>query len=266
MVSAGGEVSFAVVVPMYNEEGGAANCVRAISAALRNFSGRTLLIVVNDGSLDRTAVTLGELVTEYGELAVATHEKNRGYGSALRTGTQLALDRGFEYVVFMDSDLTNNPEVLPAFVEKMRAGCDVIKASRYAAGGRVVGVPRSKVFISRLGNRIASALYRLPLTDCTNGFRALRTSIVSRLNLKENDFASIMEELFRAKSLTSSFCEIPATLTTRKSNLRGSSFRYTPSVIIRYLKYPVLSFVGGLRRRPRATEGNLDATKGLPRM
>ena len=136
--------SVAVIIPMYNEERGAEQCVRTVKRALESLPTRTVLIVVDDGSTDATRKILETLAAE-AALVVLKHERNLGYGGALRTGARYAYSAGYDYVLFMDSDLTNDPVSLPAFLRKMREGCDVIKATRYAAGGRVVGVPSWKV-------------------------------------------------------------------------------------------------------------------------
>lgn len=237
-------LSFAVVIPMYDEQDQAERCVRLVCAALNALPARSAMIVVDDGSHDRTGEILTRLDREAPRLSVVTHPANRGYGAALRTGVARAAEMGLEYVLFMDSDLTNDPAYLPDFVARMREGYDVIKASRYVAGGRVEGVASWRRVLSMAGNGVARALYRLPLRDCTNGFRALRTSLYQQMRLQENGFPMIMEELYQAKFLARTFCEIPYTLTARSASLRPSSFAYRPSVLLQYLKYPVKAFLG----------------------
>src|SRR5436853_6431602 len=99
----------------------------------------------------------------------------------------------------MDSDLTNDPSYLRAFAERMADGADVIKASRYVAGGGTRGVPRWRSALSRVGNLTARLLFGLPVRDCTNGFRAVRTDLLSAVDLHENGFAVIMEELHQLR-------------------------------------------------------------------
>jgi len=235
-------LSFCVVIPMYNEELGAERCVRSVSDELGSAPCRTALIVVDDGSTDRTPEILHRLAGDYKKLIVLSHERNAGYGSALRTAARRAAADGFTYALFMDSDLTNDPKYIPMFVQKMLLGYDVIKASRYSKGGEVQGVPAHKVAISAIGNRIARFLFRLPISDCTNGFRALKVDLLTRMTTTEPGFPAIMEELYLAKSLSSSFCEIPFALTSRTNKQRPSSFAYRPRVFYRYLKYAVRSF------------------------
>lgn len=91
-----------------------------------------------------------------------THERNTGAGSALRTGIAWAVADGFDYAVFMDNGLTNDPKYIPRLVEKMLEGYNVIKASRYVRGGKVQGAPIHRVVISVIRNRAARFLFGLP--------------------------------------------------------------------------------------------------------
>jgi dolichol-phosphate mannosyltransferase len=228
---------------MYNEQSGAEDCIRRVCQALNGIPGRSKLLVVNDGSADETGAILERIAPAFPNLTVIHHAINSGYGAALRTGVSAACSAGFEYVLFMDSDLTNDPRDLPRFVRKMQEGYDVIKATRYSHGGGVSGVPVNRVAISALGNLIARMLFRLPLHDCTNGFRAVRMPLLARMRLTENRFPVIMEELYWSKFMTKSFAEVPVTLTDRKQNLRRTSFAYRPKVFYDYLKYPILGFL-----------------------
>ena len=231
-----------IVIPMYNEQASAEKCVKAINSSIETLESLDALIVVNDGSTDATDIVLKKLLTDYKKLTILNHNNNLGYGSALRTGTAWAINEGFDYVIFMDSDLTNDPKFLPLFIAKMQAGYDVIKASRYIKGGRQEGVPAWRSAISSVANLLASMLYQLNVRDCTNGFRAVKTQVLSQMDLQESGFEIIMEELYHAKFLDCSFCEVPYTLISRADTIRPSSFVYNLNVFYRYLKYPVKSF------------------------
>jgi dolichol-phosphate mannosyltransferase len=246
--SVAGLPSFAVIIPMFNERTGAERCVREIGKVLATLANRTSLVVVNDGSSDGTGDVLSALSPDAPFLDVVTHPVNRGYGAALVTGAARAAAQGFEYGLFMDSDLTNDPRDIPRFAEKMRDGADVIKATRFSGSGGMVGVPWQRAIVSHAGNVVARLLFRLPLRDCTNGFRAVRTSLLTRMDLKERGFAVIVEELYWCRFLATSFAEVPVTLTNAG---RASSFRYKPSVFASYLRYPWRAFLGQapVRRR-----------------
>lgn len=241
--------SFAVVIPAYNEAVGIAACVDAVHGALDALPNRTALIVVDDGSADATADVLRGLEPRYARLEIVFRGANGGYGAALRTGCVTAAEQGFDFVLFMDSDLTNDPRYLAAFADRMADGYDVIKASRYSPGGGTDGVPLARVVPSVIGNAVARVLYGLPVRDCTNGFRAARTELLVGLDLHETGFSIIMEELYRIRSTAQTYANVPIVLTSRAEHLRSSSFDYRPRAMWRYLRYPLASAVGRVRAR-----------------
>lgn len=236
--------SFAIVIPMYNEISGADACIRRVCAQLSNIPNRANLIVVDDGSKDGTKeiLTARELIDQ--KLIVVTHSQNRGYGAALRTGIRAAVENGFDYVLFMDSDLTNNPTDIPKFVAQMEQGVDVIKASRFIGDGHMEGVPWRRAIISHCGNLVARPLFRLGLRDCTNGFRAVKLAILTRMNLRESGFPIIVEELYQAKWLARTFCEVPVVLAGRGLEQRPTSFSYTLEIFRKYLTFALKASFG----------------------
>lgn len=232
-----------IVIPMYNEEVIAQKNLCVIMEYTRNLPQQTTVLVVNDCSTDKTGEIL-ELIRKSqldNHLQIISHSKNLGYGGACRTGTQYAIQNRFDYVLFMDADFTNHPKYLIEFYKKMAAGFDYIKASRYVLGGKVEGVPRWRALISIIGNGIACWLYGLKIHDCTNGFRAGRVDIYKKMQLAENKFPVIMEELYQAKFIAKTFCEVPYILTARVKG-RPTSFTYKPEVFFDYFKYALKSF------------------------
>ena len=228
---------------MYNEAAGAAECVRAVCRVLDRLPARSRLITVNDGSRDATGTILRELTASHPALEFVDHPSNKGYGAALRTGVETASRLGYDYVLFMDSDLTNAPDDVPRFLDAMNSGADVIKATRYRHGGAMRGVPWQRQIVSRTGALVARVLFHAGVSDCTNGFRAVRTSLLMRLRLQETRFPVIVEELYCCLFIADRFAEVPVVLTNRADALRPTSFSYRPSVFWRYLKYALLASV-----------------------
>jgi dolichol-phosphate mannosyltransferase len=245
-----------IIIPMYNEEAIAEKSVGSILHYAEALPFAATLLVVNDGSRDGTKRILADLQDRYDPTRFVTisHASNQGYGAALRTGIRYAVTQQFDYAVFMDSDLTNHPRYLKDFCAKILEGWDYIKATRYSKGGSVEGVPRRHRILSLVGNTVARHLYGLPLTDLTNGFRAVRVSILKEMELRENHFAVIMEELAQARLLTKSFCEIPYILTSRESG--RSRFSYSLRTCCRYLSYAVKS-----RLTPPYSKKGMDSGK-----
>jgi dolichol-phosphate mannosyltransferase len=228
--------SFCIVVPMYNERENAERCVASFHSYLAGIQAQSGIIAVDDGSSDGTGEVLKELSSRYPELMIETHKRNIGYGGANRTGFARAVREQFDYALVMDADLTQDPIYIAAFFEPMRAGVDFIKATRYDRGGRAEGVPLKRVLISWIGNRLAQVVLRCGLTDFTNGFRAIRTGFLPRLNTHENDFAVLMEEVYQARRQGATFAEVPYTLTVRDDG-STSKFNYSWKVYWTYLRY-----------------------------
>jgi glycosyltransferase involved in cell wall biosynthesis len=179
----------AIVVPALNE----APRLPALLASLpRKLPGvsRLQVIVVDDGSSDRTAET-----ARAAGARVVSHRVNLGAGAALETGTDAAIEMGAEVVVHMDADGQHSPSDLPALLAAIQAGAD------YAAGARSMKPPMPLPRI--LGNHLLSLVTRLlfkvhhPDTQC--GFRAFRASAWHALKWSAADYSFCCEILVRAQ-------------------------------------------------------------------
>lgn len=152
-----------IVIPSFNEE----NTLPALLTALRSALPDHELVVVDDGSRDRTA----EIAAKVGA-RVLRHPYNLGYGAALQTGFKYALECGAPWVVQMDADGQHLPAEVPALITALASGdCDVAIGSRFLApSGYEMGALRTA------GRKLIRALGRLAnlnLTDPTSGFQAL---------------------------------------------------------------------------------------------
>lgn len=233
-----------IIIPMYNEEAIVRQSIETILPYVQKLPYPTTLLVVDDGSRDRTAGIVKECIAQVGDtniLTILSHERNLGYGAAVRTGIRYAIEHGYDWALFMDSDLTNHPKYLKLFYAKMAQGCDYIKATRYRKGGGMQGVAFKRRAFSKVGNLVGRLLFQVPLSDVTNGFRAVHMDILRKLDLKENGFAIIMEELYQAKRYVKKFGEVPYVLTERTTGQGQTHFSYTWRTLWRYLSYALKS-------------------------
>jgi hypothetical protein len=170
----------AILVPAYNE---AENIGVVLDQMPAEVCGvRTEVLVVDDGSRDGT----GDVAAEHGAL-VARHVTNRGGGAALRTGYRLMVESGAEVVVTLDADGQHLPSEMPRLVEPVLSGeVDV------AHGSRVLGHADRNTRARELGivffNRLVSFITRTHVTDCSNGYRAVRTTVLPQLVLRQEQF------------------------------------------------------------------------------
>jgi glycosyltransferase involved in cell wall biosynthesis len=179
-----------LVIPAYNE---AANIGGTI-LCLRDAEVREEILVVNDGSNDGTAQILEGL----GVLQI-THEKNKGYLGALRTGMNYARAKDYDYVVFFDADGQHDAGDLVRFRDKLRAsgGPDIVTGSRFVPGPGI----RRPVYRAPIGRKAGMVLFShltgwlsgQRIYDTTCGFKALTRRALDLVYDKEfGDFHAEM--------------------------------------------------------------------------
>ena len=168
--------TLSVVIPAYNEEDGIAAIVERVldvRSALRQVGvADTELIVVDDGSCDRTA----EIVSRYSDVRLIRHARNRNYGGALKTGFRSAQG---DLLAFLDADGTYPPEFLPQMCRVAIDGADMV------VGSRMAGERNDSPAVRRFGNFLFAQLVSLMgdrrVTDVASGMRVFRREVLSRL-------------------------------------------------------------------------------------
>ena len=228
--------SLCIIIPAYNEDEGISSCVEKVLKETAKIKSKTLLVIVDDGSRDKTSEILKKKKHKFREkLVILQHKKNEGYGKALQSGISYALKNGFEFYLTMDSDLTNPPKYIHDFIRAMSDDVDCVKASRYVKGGKIINVPIFRKAISVVGNYLAALCFNVGVRDCTNGFKMVRLELLKNISFKENNFSIILEEMYYLKKKGARFAEIPNILYARKSS--SSHFKYKPKIFYDYFKY-----------------------------
>jgi glycosyl transferase family 2 len=209
----------AILIPAYNEADNVATVLDQIPTAVCGI--RTEVLVVDDGSRDGT----GDVAAEHGA-AVARHVTNRGGGAALRTGYRLMVESGAEIVVTLDADGQHRPDEMERLVKPILDG-----EVEMAHGSRVLGHADRNHFARELGivffNRLVSFITRTHVTDCSNGYRAVRTAVLPQLVLRQEQFHTsefMIEAIKRGIPAT----EVPITVEQRLHghSKKPAAFRY----------------------------------------
>jgi glycosyltransferase involved in cell wall biosynthesis len=165
-----------VVIPAYNEENGIAEIaarVLSVKPALEEVGIERLeLLVVDDGSRDRTAEVAGSIPG----VSLIRHTKNKGYGAALKTGFSKASG---ELIGFLDADGTYPPEYFPQLCKAALNGTDLV------IGSRMAGEDSKMPFTRRVGNfffaNLLTLLSRQKVTDSASGMRVFRREILEHI-------------------------------------------------------------------------------------
>jgi len=219
-------MDLSVVIPMFNEAENVESTLNRVEEALVSFHGSYEIVAVNDGSLDSTLDNLNKLAEKNNRLKIVSYSKNIGRGMALRNGFRAS--KG-EIIVSIDADLSYAPHHINDLLDTLKKEQDVdfVLASPYMPGGSVKNVPFSRLWISKLGNRILR--YAMPdqIYTSTGIFRAYRRKVLDSLELESDGKEIHLEILSKALSLGFRVKEIPAVLSSRKKGRSKFKFKKT---------------------------------------
>lgn len=209
-----------VVTPTYNERDNLGPLLEALQKQFRDMEQDMHVLVVDDNSPDGTAEIAREASRRWGNVHLLSGEK-RGLGVAYVRGIQHALQElNADAVVQMDADFSHNPADVPRLVAALEGGADFVIGSRYVKGGRAPEdwgpLRRGISLLANLGARFIAGLYRVH--DCTNGFRAIRGSLLRRIDLVDappRGYAILVYLIYQALSLGARVQEVPVSFSNR---------------------------------------------------
>jgi glycosyltransferase involved in cell wall biosynthesis len=167
---------FLTAIPVYNEE----RHLHKVLEEVRRYSPD--ILVVNDGSTDRTA----ELLAQEPALTVITHPTNRGYGAALISAFDYAVQHGYEILVTMDCDGQHEPARIPVLLEAIH-DADIVSGSRYLRDFHQTSLPTpaDRRHVNQTITAELNEMFGLSLTDAFCGFKAYRTTALAQLHITE---------------------------------------------------------------------------------
>jgi dolichol-phosphate mannosyltransferase len=225
--------TLSVVVPCYNEADGIPQLKERLLPVLDRVAAtgrRVELLLVDDGSRDRTFELLKEAFASRPCTRVVRHEQNLNLGAAVRTG--VAETTG-EWIANLDSDCTYDPALLEPMLVEMEKGADLVTVSPYHPQGKVEGVPAYRMFLSKS----LTAMYRLILRKQIYTFTALarvyRRDVVCQIASPAFDFTCLAEMMLKALKQNLRVAEVPAVLSVRRF---GESKMKTARVIRAHLR------------------------------
>jgi dolichyl-phosphate beta-glucosyltransferase len=188
-----------VVVPAFNEEASIGQCIAALGAALDRLGASWELLVVDDGSGDRTRTIVGAAAQRDGRVRLI-ELPHRGKGSAVRHGFQSA--RG-EWIFMADADLSMPPDNIRRFLAAVSREPvpHIVIGSREAPGSERIGEPWTRHVIGRIFNRVAQAIAVPGIQDTQCGYKLLSADAAAALasHMTLNGFAFDVELLYLAR-------------------------------------------------------------------
>ncbi|OGD30441.1 MAG: hypothetical protein A2Y56_10860 [Candidatus Aminicenantes bacterium RBG_13_63_10] len=232
------DCALSVILPTYNEKD---NIVPLIQDILRNTPPGTEVIVVDDDSPDGTWRLVERLARRTKNIRLLRRTEERGLTSALRDGVNLSRGR---VCVWMDSDLSMPPEIIPALLAKLKGGLDLAVGSRYLPGGGVEiitgGHDSLTAYLFSLAlNRYLRLILGSWFTDWTSGFIAVRREVLERVPLRGGYGDYFIDLVYRSKKLGFKPGEIPYLCRARRAG-KGKTFVHVIDFLKKGWKYFIL--------------------------
>jgi glycosyltransferase involved in cell wall biosynthesis len=198
------QIEISIVLPCLNEERTVGVCIAKAMDFLKRNEIHGEVIVADNNSTDRSV----EIATKQG--ALVTRVEQKGYGIALRGGFEAA--RG-KYIIMADSDDSYDLTNLMPFVDKLRAGFDLVMGNRFKGGIKKGAMPWHHQYI---GNPILSFIgqlfFKTPARDFHCGLRGFAKSAINKMMLQTTGMELASEIVIKASILGMKVCEVPTTL------------------------------------------------------
>jgi glycosyltransferase involved in cell wall biosynthesis len=200
--------SISAFFPAYNDAGTIASMVVSTDLTLRSLAAKYPyisddyeIIVVNDGSPDHTGQILEELKGRYPRLRVVTHEQNRGYGGALRSGFKSATR---DLVFYTDGDAQYDPRELDQLVARLSDDVDMVQGYKIQRND-----PIERKVIGRLYHAVVNLLFNLHMRDVDCDFRLIRRDVFDAVQLEKNSGIICVELMTKFRQAGGRLVEVP---------------------------------------------------------
>lgn len=210
-------MKLSLVIPARNEEGAVEETVATLIETLRAEAIPCEIIVVDDGSTDRTASIVQALSAHHAEIRLVQNRGRHGFGMAVRCGLTEATG---EAVAIVMADSSDSPEDVVKCYRRLLTGPDCVFGSRFIHGSKVRDYPIHKLLLNRLANRFIKVLFGVPFNDFTNAFKLYRREVIEGIQpLISPHFNLTVEMPLKAVTRGYSFAVVPISWTNRQTGI-----------------------------------------------
>jgi dolichol-phosphate mannosyltransferase len=172
--------SWALIIPMANEEVEFNPFVSALKHSIDNLPGGNIYFVVDTVSKDNTLLLCQSLSKTDNRFLTVWAPENRNVVDAYIRGYKEALNSSAEYIIEMDAGLSHNPESLKDFLKYLSEGYDCVFGSRFIKGGSMGDSPAKRQTLSKGGTILANLLLGTKLHDMTSGYQGFQRHVVEK--------------------------------------------------------------------------------------
>ncbi|MBY9015361.1 MAG: glycosyltransferase family 2 protein [Candidatus Lokiarchaeota archaeon] len=204
------DIKISILIPAYNEE----KRIPKFLKDLQNFAGNNLesyeIIVINDGSLDKTKETVLKLITDYNQTRLISYDDNMGKGYAVLQGV---LNAKGKFILFLDADGSiKPPEILKMYRIFQKFHFEIMVGSRISKSSNITeSQPLSRRLLSKIFNLCSNLLFRININDLLCGFKGFSREVAKKIfiDLKAYRWEFDVEILYRARKNGFKVFELP---------------------------------------------------------
>ena len=164
-----------IIIPARDEGDNLPTCIRGIHRELKKQNVVHEILVIDDGSTDSTQSVLAELGKDIPSLVSLVNGGENGFGRAVRLGLQ---EFSGDAVAIMMADLSDSPQDLVRYWEKLQEGHECVFGSRFLPNSQVIDYPKAKLVMNRIVNTAIRYAFKISCNDITNAFKIYRREVI----------------------------------------------------------------------------------------
>jgi len=172
------DLTWAVIVPMANEEADFSEFVNELEYVFDNTGSGTAYFIIDDVSKDRTLELCTSKASADKRFVTIYAPENKSVVDAYLRGYREAFKDGHEWIIEMDAGMSHDPKSIPAFLTELKSGVMCVFGSRFINGGSMTNSPLKRRFLSKFGTLLSTILLGTKLKDMTSGYQGFHRSIV----------------------------------------------------------------------------------------
>ena len=201
-------MKLSIIIPVYNEADNIQELIRKIN---KQVTSSHQLIFVYDFDEDNTVPVVKKLQKKQKNIRLVKNNMGDGQGvvNAIKAGFNVTKSGA---IVVMMADLADDPKSIELMFKKIQQGYDVVCGSRYSKGGKKIGGPKFKSWLSKLSGLLTPLLLGIPTKDVTNAFKMYRKKVLDSIKIEsQGGFEIAMEIVIKAQAKGFKIAEVPTT-------------------------------------------------------
>ncbi|MBU0713305.1 polyprenol monophosphomannose synthase [bacterium] len=234
-----------VIIPTYNEK----ENIKTVIEKLENLNIDLDILIIDDNSPDGTGAIIKGLQKSHKNISMIERPDKMGLGTAYVKGFRWALDKGYQYILEMDADLSHNPEDVPHLIDACKKGADLVIGSRYCDGVNVINWPIKRLLLSYGANLYTRIITRMPVKDATAGYKCFNRKVLESIDLdriKSSGYSFQIEMNFRAWKKGFNISEVSIIFIERSEGHSKMSKDIVWEAVFMVWKLNLLSWLGKL--------------------